>query len=121
MNNMSNQKERIKAAIDKDIREILQFEITNNCGFFTVSRIDVTDDLSYVRVYVSFFEHPQDNFEKLQKTKGFVRSSLAKKLNLRRSPDIGFILDDGFFKEKRIEDILKQNKDDADTIDFMKN
>ena len=57
-----------------------------------------------------------ENFKKLSRAKGFVKSSLAKKISLRRSPEIQFILDDGFFKEQRIEKILKQEEEELKEI-----
>lgn len=107
---MANQEKRIKALIDKNIRDILQFELKNEVGFMTVTNVDVTDDFSFVRVFVSFFNNPNENFKKLCRAKGFVKSSLAKKISLRRSPEISFILDDGYYKEKRIEKILNEDK-----------
>ena len=113
---MANQQKRIKALIDKNIRDILQFELKNEVGFLTVTSVDVSDDYSFVRIYVSFFTNPNENFKKLCRAKGFVKSSLAKKISLRRSPEIQFILDDGFFKEQRIEKILKQEEQELKEI-----
>jgi len=116
---MANQKERMKAIIAKDVRDILQFELKGNFGFLTVSDVDVTDDFSYVRIYVSFFNNQEDNFKKLEKTKGYVRSSLCKKIDLRRAPDIAFILDRGFSNEKKIEDILNKEKEAIEALKKM--
>ena len=113
---MANQQKRIKALIDKNIRDILQFELKNEVGFLTVTSVDVSDDYSFVRIYVSFFTNPNENFKKLSRAKGFVKSSLAKKISLRRSPEIQFILDDGFFKEQRIEKILKKEEEELKEI-----
>ena len=113
---MANQQKRIKALIDKNIRDILQFELKNEVGFLTVTNVEVSDDYSYVKVFVSFFTNPNDNFKKLYRAKGFVKSSLAKKISLRRSPEIQFILDDGFFKEQRIEKILKKEEQELKGI-----
>ncbi len=113
---MANQQKRIKALIDKNIRDILQFELKNEVGLLTVTSVEVSDDYSYVKVFVSFFTNPNDNFKKLCRAKGFVKSSLAKKISLRRSPEIQFILDDGFFKEQRIEKILKKEEQELKDI-----
>jgi len=113
---MANQQKRIKSIIEKNIREILQFEIKNEVGFLTVTNVIVSDDHSYVKVYVSFFDHPNDNFMKLEKTKGYVRSSLAKKMSLRRAPEITFILDDGFLKAEKLEKLLKKDSEEISNI-----
>lgn len=106
---MANRNKRIQTVIAKDVRDILQFEIRNeNIGFLTVTDVDVSSDYSYVKIFVSFIQDEGKNFEKLCKTKGFVRSSLAKKINLRRTPEIEFVLDRGYSYESRIDQLLKK-------------
>lgn len=114
---MANRQERIKTVIGKDIREILQFELKNeNIGFLTVTNIDVSNDYSYVRIYVSFILDDDKNFAKLEKQRGYVKSLLAKKLNLRRTPEIQFILDKGYEYEDRISNILNKENEELNKI-----
>lgn len=114
---MANKEERIKSIVAKNIREILQYEIKNETiGFMTVSDVIVSSDFSYVKVLVSFFNEPNKNFEKLNKLKGYVRSSLAKKVSLRRAPEVVFVLDDGYFKEAKIEKVLKKEEEELKKI-----
>jgi ribosome-binding factor A len=113
---MANQKERIKAVIAKDIRDILLYEIKNEIGFVTVTSVDVSDDFSYARVYVSFLSDPDLNFKKLEAAKGYVRSSLAKKIDLRRAPDIGFFIDRGYENEAKIDKLLKKEDEELSKI-----
>ena len=46
----------------------------------------------------------------LRNAKGFIRTELAKTLDLRRCPEIRFVLDDGYEKEAKIEEALKRAK-----------
>lgn len=110
---MANRQVRIKMIIDKNIRDILLKESKNsNIGFITVSNVDVSSDYSYVKVYVSFYFNHEENFNKLLKIKGLVRSLLAKKIKLRRAPEIEFILDRGFATEDKITDLLKKEEEE---------
>ena len=116
---MANSVERIKANIAKNIREIVQFELNSEkIDFLTITNIDVSSDHSYAKVYVSFFTNPIKNLESLNKVKGFVRSSLAKRLKLRRVPEISFVLDNSFNEEKHLNELL-QNK--SNELKNMKN
>ena len=45
----------------------------------------------------------------LEKSKGFIRSALAKRLDTRRVPEINFVLDEGF-KEAKITELLNKDK-----------
>lgn len=110
---MTNNVERIKATIAKNIREIVQYELNvEKIDFMTITDIEVSSDHSYAKVFVSFFTNPEKNLEKLNKVKGFVRSALAKRIKLRRVPEISFVLDDTYFKEKRLNDLLNKESDE---------
>ena len=110
---MANNVERIKATIAKNIREIVQYELNvEKIDFMTITDIEVSSDHSYAKVFVSFFTNPEKNLEKLNKVKGFVRSALAKRIKLRRVPEILFVLDDSYFKEKRLNDLLNKESDE---------
>ena len=70
-----------------------------------------------MRPYFSFFALPRhrdedakQGMEVLEHSKGFIRSSLAKKMDTRRCPELRFELDEGYKKEERIAELLKNNK-----------
>ncbi|MFA7378564.1 MAG: 30S ribosome-binding factor RbfA [Erysipelotrichia bacterium] len=111
---MANRTERIQSIIAKNLSEILQFKVKNrNVGLVSVSEVRVSSDFSYAKVYVSFIgsKNPSVNLESLNAAKGFVRSSLAAKLDIRKVPELTFILDDTFDKKDRIEKILKEEEE----------
>lgn len=116
---MADRIQRIQSIIGKNISEIIQFELKNkNIGFCTVSEVEVSKDFSYAKVYVTFLgaKYPHQNLEELNKCKGYVRSSLAKKIDIRKTPEISFYLDDTFEKAKRLDDILKSEQDKIDAM-----
>jgi len=110
---MANKQERIATIIRKNIAEIIQFEVRDpHLGFVTVPEVKVSSDISYAKVYVSFIleKDVEPGLEVLNKSKGFIRSKLASKLDTRRCPEISFVLDDGYKREERITEILKNAK-----------
>ena len=112
---MANRPGRIKAVIAKDISEILMFEVKNpHIGMPSVNEVVVNDDYSLAKVYVSFIgsKYPMQNLEELNAVKGVVRSALAKKLDLRKVPELVFIYDDRFEKAESLERALA--KEEAD-------
>lgn len=114
---MSNNNERIIADISKAIREIVQYEIKNETiGFLTITDVKVSSDRSYAKVYVSFFNNGEKNIEKLNKLKGYVRSSLSKKIHTRRVPEISFVLDDSFFKAEKVEQAILKDEEDIENM-----
>ena len=76
---------RIQSIIGKNISEIIQFELHNkHIGLVSVNEVEVTKDFSLAKVYVSFIgsKYPNQNLEELNKCKGFIRTSLSKKIDI---------------------------------------
>ncbi len=108
---MADRTQRIQSIIGKNISEIIQFELKNpRIGFCTVSEVWVSSDFSYARVYVTFLgaKYPKQNLEELNKTRGYVRSSLAKKIDIRKTPEITFYLDETYEKMNHLDEVLKK-------------
>ncbi len=111
---MADRTQRIQSIIGKNISEIIQFELKNpRIGFCTVSEVWVSSDFSYARVYVTFLgaKYPKQNLEELNKTRGYVRSSLAKKIDIRKTPEITFYLDETYEKMNRLDEVLKKESE----------
>ena len=117
---MADRIQRIQSIIGKNISEIIQFEVKNpRIGFCTVSEVEVSKDFSFAKVYVSFLgaKYPNQNLEELNKTKGYIRSSLAKKLDIRKTPEIIFLLDKTYETVSHLEEVLQK---EAKQIEEMK-
>jgi len=114
MTNIRN--ERIKAQIIRDISEIIQFELGHiKLGFLTVTDARVSDDYGHAWVYVSFFDKDETTpgLATLNQAKGLIRSLLAQRLNIRKTPELHFAVDEVAEKAERLEAIFrKQKKDD---------
>ena len=111
---MANRIQRIPALIDRNLRDIITLELKNpRIGFVTVSDVIVSKDFSYAKVYVSFLgsKYPRQNLEELNRCKGYIRSSLAKKMDTRKVPEIEFILDDSFDKANRLDEVLQEEQE----------
>lgn len=109
---MSLKKERMDNILMKEISRILQFELKNpKLGFVTVTDVQCTNDLSIAKVYVTFLgkkERNDSGMRILNQSKGFIRSTLAKKLKIRKTPDLIFVQDRSLEQGNRIEKILEE-------------
>ena len=108
---MANKQQRIASLIQKNITDIIIFELKNPLfKRVSVNSCDVSRDYSYAKVFVSHLElqHVDECVEALNKSKGFIRSELAKRMDIYKVPDIIFIKDDTYDKGERIENILKE-------------
>ncbi|MDD3383736.1 MAG: 30S ribosome-binding factor RbfA [Bacilli bacterium] len=110
---MAYKQDKISVSILKYVSDILQFEVKSpDIGFITVTGVEVTNDLSYAKIFVSFLDKSKVNLrmEALERVKGFIRSSLAQKLTIRKVPTLIFVYDDSYEKGEKIEKILKDIK-----------
>ena len=108
---MADRHNRIKALIARNVSEIVMFELKNkSIGMVSVNDVEVYDDFSQANVYVTFMDtHSQKRrLEELEKTEGYVRSSLAKKMDTYKVPRIKFKLDESFLKAQSLEKALER-------------
>ena len=108
----SVKQKRLEGIIRKNISDIIQFEVKDaNVGFVTITDVHVTNDHSFAKVYVSFLGKDARNeagLKALNRAKGFIRSELAKRLSIRRTPELNFVLDESEKNAKRIEEIIAE-------------
>ncbi len=102
--------DRMDHILMREISNILQFELKNpKLGFVTVTDVQCTKDLSLAKVYVSFLGKQDRNdagMRVLNQSKGFIRSNLAKKIKIRKMPDLIFVQDTSLEQGNKIEKIL---------------
>lgn len=112
----SHRTERLNKDFKREISAILSgMKDARINEFLSVMRVDVTNDLSYAKVYIGSLngsEHAKEACELLKKAEGYVKSSLAKNLRIRKVPELTFIPDDSADYYTRINTILEGLKDE---------
>lgn len=83
----------------------------------SVLAVEVAPDLKTCKVWVSVYGDDQkkkDTMEGLKSASGFIRGELARKVNLRNTPQLQFILDDsiayGVEMSRRIDEVLAEDQ-----------
>ena len=112
MNKNSNRLGRIDEELKKEISNIISYGLKNPniTGMISVTKAKITPDLRYAQVYVSILnsKNTKETLAALKKSSGFVRTEVAKRINLRITPEIIFVLDDSIEYGERIDKILKE-------------
>ena len=102
---------RINEELKKEISNIISFELQNPeaTGLISVTRVKITPDLKYAKVYVSMLNSKSKTktMDALKNSAGFIRSLIAKRINLRITPELVFEEDDSMEYGERIDKILK--------------
>jgi ribosome-binding factor A len=96
-------KEVISDVIRKDVRNPHVNELV------TVTRVEITKDLHYAKVYISVIGDDaakQETVKALQTAAGFIAVTASKKVVMRYFPELTFRIDDSVDKHMRIEKLL---------------
>ena len=108
---------RIDEELKKEISHVITFELQNSeiTGLVSVTKVKITPDLRFAKIYVSLLNSKSKvkTMEALKKSSGFIRTQIAKKINLRITPELVFELDESIEAGERIEQILKQIKEES--------
>lgn len=103
---------RIDEELKKEITNILTYDLKNPnvTGLLSVTRVKITPDFKYAKVYVSIMnaKNTKETFAAIKKSAGFIRTEIAKRVNLRITPELVFVLDDSIEYGTRIDSILKE-------------
>ena len=103
---------RIDEEYRKELSQIIGYELKNPnvTGLISVTKVKVTNDLKYAKVYVSILnsKNVKETLAGLKKSAGFIRSELAKRVNLRNTPELIFELDDSLEYGAKIDTILRE-------------
>ncbi len=112
---MSRRIERLNHLIRQEITELLQREAKDPrlAVMVSVTRVSVSADLHYARVYVSVMgteEEKKGLVMGLHAASGFLRRELAGRLTLRHTPELTFVYDDTMEKAGRVIELIDQVK-----------
>ena len=103
---------RVNEELMKAISHIITYELKNPdvTGMISVTRVKVTPDLKYAKVYVSLLNSKsvEKTMQGLKESAGFMRSQVAKIVNLRVTTELVFEYDDSIEHGEKIDNILKQ-------------
>lgn len=102
---------RVAEAIRNELAMLLIGKVQDpRLRSLSISRVEVADDLSSTRVFYTVLGDKKDvkAAEKgLQSAKGFMRSHIARTLNLRFTPELQFRYDDSVEKVAELEEIFQ--------------
>jgi ribosome-binding factor A len=105
--------ERVAELMKREISAIIARELRDpRLGtMVSVTDVEVTNDLSFARVFVSVLPTGEDRekaLAALQHAAGFVRHLLAPRLGLREVPELRFVHDGSIERGARVEEILRK-------------
>lgn len=103
--------DRLNSLLKEVISEVIKRDVRNPhvTELVTVTRVQISRDLHYAKVYISVIGSEQqkiETIEALNSAAGFIAVQSSHKVVMRYFPELTFRLDDSVDKHMRIEEIL---------------
>ena len=119
-NSMKNT--RINGEVQRTLAEIIRADIKDPriSPLTSVVSVEVAPDLKTCKAWISVYGEEQerkDTLEGLKSAEGYIRRELARRVNLRNTPEIRFIMDQsieyGVNMSRRIDEVIAQDDESA--------
>lgn len=108
---MSLRNERVRKTLMKEISDILLKEIKDPkiSGLISITDVEVSHDNSYAKVFYSVLssdDKKDEIVEAIKKNTPKIRYEVGKRVRLRLTPELNFILDESLERGARITDLI---------------
>ncbi|WP_392559163.1 30S ribosome-binding factor RbfA [Orbus mooreae] len=106
--------QRVGHELQKEIAIILQREIKDpRLGMVTVSEVEMSRDLSYAKVFVTFLNDKDPDavtmgLKVLNDATGYIRSLVGKAMKLRIIPELKFVYDESLVEGMRMSNLVSE-------------
>jgi len=102
--------EDIKKELSSILREVKDPRVD---PMLSVIKVELSNDLSCCKVYVSAVdgvERTKESIQGLKSASGYIRRETAARLSLRKTPEFRFIADDSIAYSARVNELLAKEK-----------
>lgn len=110
---MSLRNERVRKALMREISDIIFREIKDPqiCGMVSITDVDVSHDNSAARVFYSVYgndEVKEKTSKALERHVGQIRHEVGKRIRLRKTPSLLFILDESMERGAKMMELINK-------------
>ena len=114
---------RVNGEVQKELSNIIRGGIKDPrvAPMKSVVAVEVAPDWNTCEAYISVLgdeKAQEDTIKGLQSAEGYIRRELARKLNMRNTPEIKFVMDQsiayGVAMSKMIDDVTKDLKEEEE-------
>jgi ribosome-binding factor A len=104
---------RVAEQVRRELADLLQFEVKDpRVGMVTITEVEVTGDMAHAKIYYSAPEQSAQDAAELQKglekSAGFLRGQLAKRMMLRTVPQLHFVYDASIDRGMRLSRLIDE-------------
>ncbi len=110
---------RVDAQVQRELSQIIrELKDPRISPFTSITTLTVTPDLKQCKAYISVLGSKEDleqTVKGLKSAEGFARRELARRINLRNTPEIIFVGDDsiayGVDMSKKIDEVIAKDRE----------
>ncbi|MFC5076695.1 Ribosome-binding factor A [Vibrio thalassae] len=105
--------QRVAQQLQKELALILQREVRDSrLGMVTISDVEVSRDLAYAKVFVTFLcvgeQTPESSLAALREHEAHIRMMLGKRIRLRLTPEVRFHYDNTLVEGMRMSNLVSE-------------
>ena len=108
----SNRMDRVNEELRREISIVIDQNLKNPniTGIISVTKVKTSPDLKSAKVYISLLncKSKKNTLEGIKNASGFIRTEIAKRVNLRYTPELIFQIDESMEYGAKIDSILKE-------------
>lgn len=115
--------QRVADFLKRELASLIQREMRDpRLGMVGVNEVEISRDLAHAKIFVTILgkeshEAAQEPIEVLNKAAGFLRSQLAKTLEMRTVPRLHFVFDDSVYRGASLSSLIDEARaGDADQM-----
>ena len=117
----SRRVERVASLIRREVSELMIGGIKDdrvNQGMVSVTSVEVAGDLQHCKIFVSIYGSEEDRAQAmagLSSASAYVQGELGRRLKMRRTPEVVFVLDRGIEKGTSVLGLLNRLEGERQT------
>ena len=110
--------DRVAEQMQRELADLLMFEVKDpRIGMVTITGVEVTGDMAHAKIFYTAAKQNDSTQQGLEKSAGFLRTQLGKRMLLRTVPQLHFAydssIDNGMKMDKLIDEALASKPESA--------
>ncbi len=110
--------DRVAEQLQRELAQIIQLEVRDpRVGMVTVCAVDLSRDLHYATVYVTFLgidetvKATQEAVDVLNEAASYIRIHIGKRMRMRAVPHVKFLFDKSISRGRDLSSLIEQARE----------
>lgn len=101
--------DRVAEQMRRELADLLMFEVKDpRVHMVSITEVEVAGDMAHAKVFYTAQKKSQSTQDGLDKSAGFLRSQLAKRMMIRTVPQLHFVYDESIDRGMQMDKLIDQ-------------